>query len=253
MKVVFIHHSCFVVEIEDKVLVFDYFGGDKVKEYRFQGQLPEYPKDTKLYMFASHSHHDHYDLDILRWTQKYPNIQYVFSKEIRVSPNFLKKHAIDPKVRERIHFVAPDKNYEVDDMNIFTLRSTDIGVAYYVDIHGTGIFHSGDLNDWRWEGAGELVNGKIQRSFQHEIRKLAELPITCAFVPMDPRLQMHQFRGIDYVLKQTAAKYVFPMHMWQDYSGIREYKKRVSNLGMAQRVMEISHENQVFVFDENEQ
>ena len=251
MRVIFIHHSCFVVEMEDRVLIFDYFDGDKVNGYKFMGQLPEYERDTPIYMFASHSHQDHYDLDILRWTQKYPNIRYIFSKEIRVSPNFLKKHEIDPAVRERILFVAPDKHYQVDDMEIRTLRSTDTGVAYYVNINGTGIFHAGDLNDWRWEGAGELMNGRVQKYFQHEIKKLAEVPIKCAFVPLDPRLEQHQFRGIDYVLKHTSAQYVFPMHMWQDYSGINEYKKRVSNLGMAERVMDISEENQVFVLDEN--
>ena len=53
------------------------------------------------------------------------------------------------------------------------------------------------------------------------------------------------------MLKHTSAQYVFPMHLWQEYSGIKEYKKRVSNLGMAERVMDISEENQVFVFDEN--
>ena len=27
MKVIFVHHSCFVVEMEDVVLIFDYFEG----------------------------------------------------------------------------------------------------------------------------------------------------------------------------------------------------------------------------------
>ena len=251
MRVIFIHHSCFVVEVEDKVLIFDYFPGDKVNGYVFGGSLPEYDSDTKIYMFASHSHQDHYDLDSLRWTQKYPNIHYIFSKDIRISPNFLKKHGIDPEVRKRVQFAAPDKNYQVDDLEIMTLRSTDAGIAFYVNIHGTGIFHAGDLNDWRWEGVGDLINGRMQKNFQHEIHKLAELPITCAFIPMDPRLEQHQFRGIEYVLKNTSAQHVFPMHMWQDYSGIEEYKKRVSNLGMAERVMDISGENQVFTFNEN--
>ena len=40
------------------------------------------------------------------------------------------------------------------------------------------------------------------------------------------------------------------MHMWQDYSGIAAYKKKISNLGMAERVVEISRENQVFPFAE---
>ena len=31
MQVIFIHHSCFLVEVDDLVLIFDYFGGDRVK------------------------------------------------------------------------------------------------------------------------------------------------------------------------------------------------------------------------------
>jgi len=40
------------------------------------------------------------------------------------------------------------------------------------------------------------------------------------------------------------------MHMWQGYSGIAAYKKRISNLGMANRLIEIERENQVFPFGE---
>lgn len=37
MKVIFVHHSCFVVEMEDVVLIFDYFEGNRVTGYT----LPE--------------------------------------------------------------------------------------------------------------------------------------------------------------------------------------------------------------------
>ena len=55
---------------------------------------------------------------------------------------------------------------------------------------------------------------------------------------------------MNYFLEHTDADYVFPMHMWQDYSAIREYKKHITNLGMADRVIEIERENQVFPFGE---
>lgn len=29
MQVIFIHHSCFLVEVDDLVLIFDYFGGNE--------------------------------------------------------------------------------------------------------------------------------------------------------------------------------------------------------------------------------
>lgn len=250
MQVIFIHHSCFLIEVDDKVLIFDYFGGERVNGYTFTGKIPSYAPDTKIYMFASHSHRDHFDMDILRWSGQYPNIRYILSKDIRISPHFLEKHGIDPKVREQVQFVTAGKRYEVDDLVIETLASTDAGVAFYVTTNGVSFFHAGDLNDWKMEGAGDLINGKQERAYRHEIRKITDKPINLAFVPMDPRLGPYQSLGIDFFLKNTDAEFVFPMHMWQDYSAIAAYKKKISNLGMAQRVIEIERENQVFPFGE---
>lgn len=251
MQIIFIHHSCFLMELDDKVLIFDYFDGDKVEGMHFTGKLPSYEPDTKIYMFASHSHKDHYDMDILRLTDKYSNIHYVFSKDIRISPHFLSKHGIYPAVRDRVTFVSPDNTYHVDDLDIMTLRSTDAGVAFYVISNGVSLFHAGDLNDWEWDGAGDLINGRVRRAFRHEIKKLSEKPINVAFFPMDPKLMEYQFKGFDFFLQNTSAEFVFPMHMWQDYSGITEYKKRLSNKDMADRVIEIERENQTFAFGEN--
>ena len=119
-----------------------------------------------------------------------------------------------------------------------------------MDVAGVTLFHAGDLNDWRMENIGELINGKMKREYRFQIRKLAGKNINLAFVPMDPRLGKYQTEGIDYFLQTTDAEYVFPMHMWQDYSAIREYKRRLSNRALADRIIEIERENQVFVFGE---
>lgn len=84
MQIIFIHHSCFLVELDDKVLIFDYFDGDKVQGMHFTGKLPSYEPDTKIYMFASHSHKDHYDMDILRLTTNI-RIYIMFFQRISVS------------------------------------------------------------------------------------------------------------------------------------------------------------------------
>ena len=47
---------------------------------------------------------------------------------------------------------------------------------------------------------------KQERTFRHEIRKLADKPVNFAFVPMDPRLGPYQTLGIDFVLKNTDAE-----------------------------------------------
>ena len=90
---------------------------------------------------------------------------------------------------------------------------------------------------------------KQERTFRHEIRKLADKPVNFAFVPMDPRLGPYQTLGIDFVLKNTDAEFVFPMHMWQDYSAIEKYKQKCDNHLYTDRIMDIEKENQVFDMD----
>ena len=133
-----------------------------------------------------------------------------------------------------------------DDLEIETLRSTDAGVAFYVKTNGASFYHAGDLNNWKWDGAGELVNGIMDVNYKNQIKKLAKKDINLAFVPFDPKLGMYQSLGMEYFLENTNAEYVFPMHMWQDYSGIQPFIKRLSNQAMADRIVPIVHENQVF-------
>lgn len=246
MQVIFIHHSCFLIELDEKVLIFDWFSGDKLNGFQFTGVIPEYEPDTPIYMFASHKHQDHFDMDMLRWAEKYTNIHYILSKDCKMSPHFLEKHGFPTDIKEKITYVTANSKYTVDDLNIETLRSTDAGVAFLVETRGISVFHAGDLNDWRWEGAGDLVNGKMERDYRREIHKLSGKKIHLAFLPMDTRMKENQAVGIDYFLKNTDADYIFPMHMWQDYSGIGEYKKTISNAAMAERIVEVCHENQTF-------
>ena len=163
MQVIFIHHSCFLVEVDEKVLIFDWFAGDRIKGYTFHGVIPEYEPDTPIYVFASHKHQDHFDMDVLHWAEKYKNIHYIFSKDCKMSPHFLQKHGFLENIREKITYVSAGEKYQVDDVKIETLRSTDAGVAFYVETHGATFFHAGDLNDWTWEGAGDLINGRMRR------------------------------------------------------------------------------------------
>ena len=252
MKVVFIHHSCFLVEVDEKVLIFDWFAGDRVNGYQFKGVLPEYEPDTPIYVFASHKHADHFDMDVLRLADKYENIHFVLSKDCKMSPNFLKKHGIDPAIKEKITYVTIRAKYEiVGGIHVETLRSTDAGVAFYVQTNGASFFHAGDLNDWSFEGSDDLTTWKMRREFQAEIKRLANKDINIAFVPMDPRLGKNQWNAVNFVLEQTDVECVFPMHMWQDYSGIARLKGKISNVHMAERIMDIERENQTFLFDEN--
>lgn len=246
MKVTFVHHSCFIVELEEKTLVFDYFNGERINGYHFTGNLPEFDKEKPLYFFASHKHQDHFDLDILKLAETYPNIHYILSKDIRLGTNYLLRHQIPLAVKQRITFVSGYETKELDDLKIETLRSTDEGVAFYIETEGVHIYHAGDLHNWYFEGAGDLINGKMETGYKAAMRHLENKHINLAFVVLDGRLGVHTTRGLDYFMQHINADYIFPMHMWQEFHLIDDYKKMCFNARYTERIMDITKENQVF-------
>ena len=50
IKITYLEHSGFAVECDDYVLIFDYY----------KGNLPQFDKDKKICVFASHVHYDHF-------------------------------------------------------------------------------------------------------------------------------------------------------------------------------------------------
>lgn len=246
MKVTFIHHSSFLVELEDCVLLFDYFPKGEKNGFLFTGELPTLPKDKDIYVFASHAHKDHFDLDVLNLEKEYPRLVYIFSKDIRLGNRYLSRNGFDTDVKKKITFVSAEGKYHVKNLTIHTLRSTDAGVAFLVQAGETCIYHGGDLNLWKWEGAGELINGKEARAYHYEIGRLAPYHIDVAFVPLDTRQKEYATEGFDYFLKNTDASVVFPMHMWQNYEVLNRYLSRINNPLFAGRIAEITEENEVF-------
>lgn len=248
MKVTFIHHSAFAVELGEKLLIFDYFAPERMTELAFTGRLPELT-GKKVYFFASHKHRDHFDMDILSYAGE--NVRYVLSKDTKMSANFLRKHGYDPEyLKQRMTYVDADQDVTVDDLKIHTLRSTDEGVAFVVEVDGRTIYHAGDLHWWKWEGVGDLINGRNERGYKHALRYLEGRLVNLAFVVLDPRLNADQFLGMDYFMKTVLADHVFPMHTWQNFEIIKQYKSRSDNKAFTDRIVEIERENQVFEFGE---
>ena len=229
----FLNHSGFILKIDDIVLVFDYYKDplQHVEKMITDGR-------NKIYFFVSHFHGDHFNPSISRFEE--------------YADGYILHGDCDLYLRDagKMHLMDVGDSYSNEDFTVKMYGSTDAGGSFLIHCHGITIFHAGDLNDWTWEGAGDLINGRMHREYRTQIKKLAGKPINLAFVPMDPRQGADQELGMDYFLETTSAEYVFPMHMWQDYSHIPVYKKKIWNPGMAERVVEITHENQVFLIEE---
>ena len=188
MKVTFIEHSGFMVEMEQNVLLFDYY----------QGEIPSFDGSKTLYVFASHSHADHYDPAIWKLKEQYKDIHYILSDDIKDNEGAVVMKAHEKK--------------EVAGIEIETLRSNDMGVAFLVKVEGKTIYHAGDLNWWHWNGEPEEDNEYYKKTFQDEMKYLEGKKIDLAFMLLDPRQEDKYCWGMNYFLEHTDSKVVFPMH-----------------------------------------
>lgn len=225
MKITYIHHSCFSVELEKATLLFDYF----------EGTLPKFNKNKKLYVFSSHQHHDHFNPVIFELEKEYNNVTYILSDDI------------DNKKCDNIVFIGPNKDIEVDNLRIKTLESTDLGVAFLINIEGKTIYHAGDLNWWHWEGENtDAQNKDAKERFKHEMKKLSGKNIDVAFVPLDSRQGKEFYLGFNEFMINTNTKYVFPMHFWGVYEVIDNLKNMKCANNYKNKIVNIKKENEVF-------
>lgn len=242
MKITYIGHSGFLIELEDVCFLFDYYKGD----------IPEISEGKALVIFVSHKHADHYNPEIFRLVEKYPKVQFVISKDVRLKWKLLEYK--EKNIDLESHIFAASKNMEQSimlsngkELKLETLKSTDEGVAYFLTYCEKTIYHAGDLNLWIWEGESKQYNNNMRKAYFTELEKLKDKKIDIAFVPLDPRLEKHAFEGLASFMEYTESNCVFPMHFWDEFSIIPaflkkypEYSKQIKIIEKAGQVFEIS-------------
>ena len=227
MKVTYLGHSGFFVEMEDACFLFDYY----------KGELPEADRGKKLFVFVSHGHYDHYRKEIFSLRDQYDQVRCLISSDIFV------------REAEDIRPVKPNEETEVLGCRIRTLRSTDEGVAFLLKYRGRTIYHAGDLNWWHWEEETEEYNTAMRRAYQSEINKLQGEKIDLAFVPVDPRLGEQYCWGLDCFMKRTDTKRVFPMHFWDNYAVFDRLALEKCAQDYEDRIIRIEREGQSFLLE----
>ncbi len=77
LKVTYLHHSGFSVELNQVVLIFDAIT-----------KVPDCVLDTgkPVFIFVSHVHHDHFDKDIFRLRKLPVPVRYVISDDVPLAP-----------------------------------------------------------------------------------------------------------------------------------------------------------------------
>ena len=219
MKVTYLNHSGILVELKNRYCIFDYY----------RGELPLLDRDKEVIVFCSHAHEDHYN----------PLIFELLDERRMCYQAVLANDISDEKRLSKIkyRFVEPDKCYQFDGgIQVETLLSNDSGVAFIVSSDEGTIYHSGDLNDWYWEGEPEEDNLELRTIYHAEIGKIKGRHFDVAFVPLDPRLEVHYADGLLYFLENVDCDAVYPIHYWGDPSVIQrfiteypEYQSRIRN------------------------
>jgi len=219
MKLTYVFHSCFVIESTDITLIFDYYK-DSANNWLMR-HLPDFK--GKVYVFASHAHHDHFNKEILKWTNVRNDIQYIFSKDILDEKQCLSSDGF---------FLNKGEAYQDDRIYVKAYGSTDQGISFYVEAGGKKIFHAGDLNDWHWkeESTPEEI-ADAEKFYQDELNILAgEVPVLdVAMFPLDPRLGADFADGAILFLQKIKTGLLVPMHCQGEHAFINYFGSKAQN------------------------
>lgn len=226
MKVTYLCHSGFSVELPARVLIFDYY----------KGRLPVFDRRKTAYIFVSHNHGDHYNHDIFRLRSYFEKLYYIISDDV---PQPKRQGYVPARQSQTLKVAAAE---------VVTLPSTDEGVAFIVTIEGVRIYHAGDLNWWHWEGESQAYNEQMSRNYRQFLAPLTHTHLDLGFVPLDPRLNGAYARGLDYFARLTECDHIFPMHMWDKYYVVDKLLKDNISKPYRSRIEPVRFEGQIFEY-----
>lgn len=240
MKVTYIGHSGFLLEVAKTFFLFDYYEGD----------IPQMNREYPLVVFVSHKHADHYNPAILELVKQYPHVHYVVSRDVPVKWKIQEYKQQGISLEDKVTVVRKNTDTELslfgqeETLKITTLKSTDEGVAYLLAYREKNYYHAGDLNLWLWAGESKQYNDNMRIKYYRELEKLKGMEIEAAFVPLDPRQEADAFAGMESFLEYTDTKVVFPMHFWGEYVIIEKFLQKHPEY--EERIRRIISTGQVF-------
>ena len=215
MTLTYILHSCFVLETERAILIFDYWFDPENILHQFQ------LKEKPIYVFSSHFHEDHFDCAILEWRKQREGITYILSKDIL-------RHRRANKEDADV-WLAKGGTWADSIITVWATGSTDSGVSWIIETEGKRILHAGDLNNWYARFLHDAVPGETIYSEEfsedidpiaHEKQYLGELKdirkITDNFdvvmFPIDGRIGNGYTLGGRQFIERFKVGLFVPMH-----------------------------------------
>lgn len=237
MRVTYLDHSGFLVELDTACLLFDWW----------RGTLPPLP-DKPLTVFASHRHADHFHPKIFQLDDGGRDIRFILGKDLKLSAHNLEKWKISAETAEKCIRMRRGETISLPGRKILALPSTDAGAAFLVQADSKTVYHAGDLNWWHWDGDSPADRKNMEVNFKRYLEPLRGRKIDLAFAPLDPRLKDAFGMGFRYLLKTADIRRIFPMHQWEDYSSTTRFL--TENPALADRVILVERPGQSWEFPE---
>lgn len=236
MRVTFIGHSGFLVELPNVTLLFDWW----------KGELPALRPGVPLLVFSSHRHEDHFKPEIFTL----PAEKFLLGSDIRLTARNLGKWGLSEETAARcLRLGKHDTVSPLPGVTVEALPSTDEGVAFLVTADGETIFHAGDLNWWHWEGEAEGWNRNMEVNFKRYTEPLRGRCIDLAMLPLDSRLGEDGFRGPQYFLELADIRRFLPMHQWEDFGFTEKFLVKYPDF--TPLTVPVTSNGQVFTFEED--
>lgn len=219
IELTYIFHSCFILETEKCILIFDYWmdPSDAIrKSIKRSGR-------KHIYVFASHFHEDHFNREILKWKDENPSAHYTYilSKDIM-------RHRRAGKEDADV-WLAKGGVWKDDNIKVTTTGSNDSGVSWIIETDDKRIFHAGDLCNWyaRFltentpeetiysEEFGAHINPVVEeKRFLGELKDIRKITgsFDIAMFPVDGRIGNGYTLGARQFIERFRIGLFVPMH-----------------------------------------
>ena len=235
MTLTYVFHSCFVLETEKSILIFDYW-------LDLNGVVPPFlKKDKPVYVFSSHFHEDHFTKEIFEWKKQREGITYILSKDIY-------KHRRATKEDADV-WLAKGGTWTDGTLSVWALGSTDSGVSWIVETEGRRVFHAGDLNNWYAKFLSDGNPDQLRYSFEMEeafnpvthekqflgelkdIRKVAD-SLDVVMFPIDGRIGNGYTLGARQFIERFKVGLFVPMHFTTGFESAMRMKEFTDEKGI---------------------
>ncbi len=214
-RITYIYHSCFTLEYDDKVILFDYpsesFSPNGTKEI-----VQNITEHKELYVFFSHGHRDHFTTSVDKFSKFAETTHLIISNDISTG-----LFSSDSDVVQ----VVPNSDHRIDDIDIHTFESNDKGVAYLIRIKGRHIYFGGDLAKWNWPEWSPEKRKEHVDVFENVLVELKEKNIEIAFSNMDERLS--SWAGPDDFINTVKPENFVPIHTFGNPEWIEDLVKKL--------------------------